>query len=658
MNNNHQSTTISKKKSSSSSTTQTQTQTHSFLVKKRKRRHLEIQLEDKKKKTNDIDIQLQQLRTWESNIVSSYLHLNDLTKLLQCLNLPSSSSSSPNKIYTALHALIRLFTLFQKKKYFIKPSLIDIERKNEKEEALLQRYLWFKKQWTCFEDHLCELLFHSLDLTVQHTALKGLCTLLHLKCLQFHALDQRNIIDKDYLQYLLSKMVLSSSQGGVWKHPAWSNAMKNEFFTFLLKYDDLRFYFFKVLTHYFTSNLPSSSSSFQETQEKKDPSSLSSIDITTLLEFTLDLLEHLHPPFLLKEEMDSTTTTGSTPKLTPSLVHRYLIPTIPQDHPVRCGNQHRHVFSDFILTFLQCPSLTQPMYKRILRKMATHLIPYLTDPKCLMTFLVTAFHVGGTTGLLALQSVFLLISKYNLAYPEFYDHLYEFLNPSLLHVKYRAHYFQLLQTFMQSTHLPSYLVASFIKRLARLGLFASPGGLWLVLPTMYNLLSLHPTCQQLLTRQHSVTLDTDPFVLDTPHIASTRAMESGLWELQVLSHHWVPGLASFARQMSLSFSTLVRHKPWYDIHAFSGYTYASLMQEENVDVWLHFPAQGQTTKKRPSLNPNVLHPSGSKHLDWMQWKMGSTMDLSQPGTKKEEGEEVGVKKREKRLFWTLFSEGD
>ena len=48
------------------------------------------------------------------------------------------------------------------------------------------------------------------------------------------------------------------------------------------------------------------------------------------------------------------------------------------------------------------------------------------------------------------------------------------------------------------SHLPSYLVAAFAKKLARLSLTAPPHGLVVVIPMVYNLLMRHPTAKVLL----------------------------------------------------------------------------------------------------------------------------------------------------------------
>lgn len=49
-----------------------------------------------------------------------------------------------------------------------------------------------------------------------------------------------------------------------------------------------------------------------------------------------------------------------------------------------------------------------------------------------------------------------------------------------------------------SSHLPVYLVAAFVKRLARLALTAPPTALLMVLPFVYNLIRRHPSCRILI----------------------------------------------------------------------------------------------------------------------------------------------------------------
>jgi U3 small nucleolar RNA-associated protein 19 len=68
---------------------------------------------------------------------------------------------------------------------------------------------------------------------------------------------------------------------------------------------------------------------------------------------------------------------------------------------------------------------------------------------------------------LALGGVFTLIRSHNLEYPDFYSKLYALFTPDVLHAKYRARFLHLSDIILTSSHVPEYLVAAFVKRLAR-----------------------------------------------------------------------------------------------------------------------------------------------------------------------------------------------
>src|SRR5690606_7832769 len=70
----------------------------------------------------------------------------------------------------------------------------------------------------------------------------------------------------------------------------------------------------------------------------------------------------------------------------------------------------------------------------------------------------------------------------------------------LMHIKYRSHFFRLADIFLSSTHLPVQLVASFIKRMARLSLTAPPAAIVTIIPFIYNLLKKHTSCLFMLHR--------------------------------------------------------------------------------------------------------------------------------------------------------------
>lgn len=223
-------------------------------------------------------------------------------------------------------------------------------------------------------------------------------------------------------------------------------------------------------------------------------------------------------------------------------------------------SQEKKVFQECWLSFLKRSSQTHQ--KDILTIMPTRIIPHFTKPQLLMDFLTDSYDSGtltlypfsfqklsnkispsgGVSSLLSLNGLFELIQKKNLDYPNFFPKLYALFDRNLMHVKYRSRFFRLVEMFLSSTHLPAVLVASFMKRMCRLCLTAPPAAIVTVIPFIYNLLRLHPTCTFLL---HRVTKDTeyqaamrkagfqDPFDEEETDPMKTGALESSLWELEV-----------------------------------------------------------------------------------------------------------------------------
>lgn len=161
---------------------------------------------------------------------------------------------------------------------------------------------------------------------------------------------------------------------------------------------------------------------------------------------------------------------------------------------------HKNVFSSAWIGLVALP-LTSEIHKKILLNLHTDVLPHMTDPKLLMDFLADSYNAGGVTSLLALNSLFVLIHKHNLDYPDFFKKLYALFEPNIFYVKYQARFFHLADLFLMSTHLPAYLVAAFVKRLSRLTLTAPPSGAMLAIPFVCNLIKRHPSVQVLIHRK-------------------------------------------------------------------------------------------------------------------------------------------------------------
>ena len=223
--------------------------------------------------------------------------------------------------------------------------------------------------------------------------------------------------------------------------------------------------------------------------------------------------------------------------------------------------------------------LTKIQRKSVLDLMSHRIAPWFLKVELLMDFLTDSINVGGSTSLLALSGLFYLIQNKNLDYPLFYHKLYSLLDSSILHSKHRSRFFRLLDTFLASTHLPAALVASFIKRLSRLTLYAPPSGIIVVIPWIYNLLKNHPTCTFMIHRKGDVEKEEngwgDLFRMEEPDPMETDAIESSLWEIHMLQTHYHPNVAAIAKIISEQFT-----KQAYNLEDFLDHSYGTMLDAE------------------------------------------------------------------------------
>lgn len=249
--------------------------------------------------------------------------------------------------------------------------------------------------------------------------------------------------------------------------------------------------------------------------------------------------------------------------------------------PIISVPAHRAQLAEIWLAALRL-SLNSEQMKTVLSSMTHSIVPFFSQPQLLFDFLTDCYDEGGVMSLLALNGLFELIKLKNLDYPNFYQKLYALIDRNLMHVRYRSRFFRLVEIFLGSTHLPANLVASFIKRMARLALTAPPSAIVIVVPFIYNLLKAHPSCTFMLHRERYDREDArkngyeDPFDMDEKDPSKTRAIDSCLWELVMLQEHYHPSVATLARIISEQFT-----KENYKLEDFLDHSYAS--------VGSHFP---------------------------------------------------------------------
>uniref|UniRef100_M4BDN2 CCAAT-binding factor domain-containing protein n=1 Tax=Hyaloperonospora arabidopsidis (strain Emoy2) TaxID=559515 RepID=M4BDN2_HYAAE len=277
---------------------------------------------------------------------------------------------------------------------------------------------------------------------------------------------------------------------------------------------------------------------------------------------------------------------------------------------LRSVKQHRYVFSLAWIAVLR-HKLPQAAYRKLLVQLPDKIMPNLVNPLLLADFLTDSYEIGGVTSLLALNSLFILIQDYNFDSPDFYNKLYAMLDdPSLYSAKQRDRFFGLLNLFLSSTHLPAYTVAAFAKRLSRSALTAEPGAILFIIPMVYNLILRHKECLQLIHRTGSFTaaekaakrreelssgtaVDAvakrlsskklelilknghDPFINDELDPAKCNALQSSLWELYTMKHHYNADVALKARM----FEEKLRHQ-FVDTDESMEINYKSLFEKQ------------------------------------------------------------------------------
>ncbi|RID44204.1 hypothetical protein BRARA_I01017 [Brassica rapa] len=257
-------------------------------------------------------------------------------------------------------------------------------------------------------------------------------------------------------------------------------------------------------------------------------------------------------------------------------------------------------FTKAWISFLRLP-LPLDVYKEVLASIHQTVIPHLSNPAMLCDFLTKSYDIGGVVSVMALSSLFILMTEHGLEYPNFYEKLYALLVPSVFVAKHRARFLQLLDACLRSSLLPAYLAASFAKKLSRLSLSVPPSGSLVITALIYNLLRRHPTINHLVHQEPvdnaneanseaeednessrpktNKKLGIDYFNNQETDLKKTGAMRSSLWEIDTLRHHYCPPVSRFVS--SLETDLTIRAKTTeMKIEDFSSGSYATIFGDE------------------------------------------------------------------------------
>eukprot|EP01050_Picozoa_sp_SAG11_P003248 SAG11_NODE_179_length_13323_cov_27.934286_9_plen_575_part_00 len=500
---------------------------------------------------------ISQIRVLEQEVKQSKAKVNNLVALLTLL-----TGDDVRVIKATMHALRRLFTggsesLAAVTRTFMsaeprsgEPAAVAVARASgagaEAAKAASIFDAWVCKQYAEFKRLLLEHLRHE-DNSVQILALVVLMQLVKAESAAGFATE------------LFGRTVRSLYEVGE-GHYSGEN-LKVFVAQFLNEYDDIRYHTLKCLKVLLTS----------WAREPAAPSALQRV-LATLLTLTM--------PDASIESLDSfwvppaaSAAIGAKKRQKKDANGELKDVALRGGRAAQCRS-HRKAFGDCWMQLLRLPGLTPATYRRVLLNMHSQILPHMPHPLLLSDFLTDAYNQGGAVSMLALHGLFILMSKHGLEYPNFYPRLYALIKPDILHVGHRDQFFQLMDLFLTSRALPVYIVASFLKRMARVALVVPPSGVLLILPFMYNLLQRHPSAKQMIHRPLqpksaagqsgvSAAKTSDPFIATEDDPAKSQALESSLWELEALSRHFYPPVAKFSKVFETNMT-----KPKYELSDF------------------------------------------------------------------------------------------
>ncbi|GMT20033.1 hypothetical protein PFISCL1PPCAC_11330, partial [Pristionchus fissidentatus] len=171
----------------------------------------------------------------------------------------------------------------------------------------------------------------------------------------------------------------------------------------------------------------------------------------------------------------------------------------------------------------------------------------LPRPQLMAQFFFANFSKGSTHAIFALEGLFQLVVKHNFEHPRLFEEVYALTTPSSFYLNHKKKFLDLLDMFLSSTHLSTYIVAAFIKKLSRCLLYVPFDIQESLMGLIRNAITRHPTTAFLMHRDLPESITSDLFDEDEKDLQKTRAMESSLWEVKTLQAHFLYPVAKRAR---------------------------------------------------------------------------------------------------------------
>eukprot|EP00968_Pinguiococcus_pyrenoidosus_P002707 scaffold149_cov315-Pinguiococcus_pyrenoidosus.AAC.45 len=236
---------------------------------------------------------------------------------------------------------------------------------------------------------------------------------------------------------------------------------------------------------------------------------------------------------------------------------------------------HRKALQDVWIPLLYLDCCRGALQLKVLAYLADEVIPHIRSPLPFVEPLLGLFSVGGggEVSVLALNSIFVLMTKHGIDCPKYYHSLYQLLKPEgdgsgvaapvLLHSPHRHDFLRLVERSISTRAAPAYLVAAFLKRLANAALSAAPHTALFSAAITYNCLHQHPGLTTLIHGEHGGQggrqgenggrharkkrkTESGACNIHEPNPAASNAVGDQLWELAALEAHYLHSVGNLA----------------------------------------------------------------------------------------------------------------
>jgi hypothetical protein len=219
--------------------------------------------------------------------------------------------------------------------------------------------------------------------------------------------------------------------------------------------------------------------------------------------------------------------------------------------------RYKEVISRIWITVLAKP-LKESETKLFLKYLPKSAFQQVSNPLVFSDFFLRSFDLGDTFSMLSLNGLFVLSTKYGLEPKLYYNKLFSLLKLRLKKGKtMKPGFLRLVELSLSSHLLPAALVASFIRLFLKESLRSSTEFTLWTLVLSLKCLKTHPALAKML---HNESVE-DHFDLNVNDPLLTKALESSLWEIQVLKHHWSPQIVEVVKEFEKNIEKIPRMAP-------------------------------------------------------------------------------------------------